>query len=77
MKGARGQGLLLAIDLPSPELRNKLVEMNFNKGLITLGCGPQSLRLIPPLIISEKEVDEGIVVLEQNVREVQNKEARK
>ncbi len=70
VQGARGQGLLLAIDLPDPAIRNKLVEMNFNKGLITLGCGTQSLRLIPPLIISEKEVDEGMVVLEQNVKEL-------
>ena len=71
VQGARGQGLFLAIDLPNPALRNKLVEMNFKKGLITLGCGSQSLRVIPPLIISENEVDEGMVVLEKNIQQLQ------
>ena len=64
---ARGLGLLLAFDLPNGELRNKLVGLNFEKGLLTLGCGPHSIRIIPPYIISEQEIDEGIKILGQNL----------
>src|SRR3989344_2833750 len=65
---ARGLGLLLAFDLPNGEIRNKLVDLNFEKGLLTLGCGPHSLRIIPPYIISEQEIDIGIDILEQNLK---------
>jgi len=65
---ARGLGLLLAFDLPNGEIRNKLVDLNFEKGLLTLGCGPHSLRIIPPYVISEQEIDIGIDILEQNLK---------
>ena len=65
---ARGLGLLLAFDLPNSEIRNKLVDLNFEKGLLTLGCGPHSLRIIPPYVISEQEIDIGIDILEQNLK---------
>ena len=65
---ARGLGLLLAFDLPNSELRNRLVELNFEKGLLTLGCGPHSMRIIPPYIISEQEIDEGIKVIDASLK---------
>ena len=64
----RGLGLSLAFDLPSAEIRNKLVDMNFCGGLLTLGCGQRSMRIIPPYIISEQEIDEGIAILEKNLK---------
>ena len=65
---ARGLGLLIAFDLPNSEIRNRLVELNFEKGLLTLGCGPHSMRIIPPYIISESEIDEGINILNLNLK---------
>ena len=66
----RGAGLFIAFDLPNAELRNKLVERNFHKGLLTLGCGSQSLRVIPPYIITNAEIDEGLAIIEQNLGEL-------
>ncbi|MFA4886762.1 MAG: aspartate aminotransferase family protein [Candidatus Nanoarchaeia archaeon] len=64
---ARGRGLLLSFDFKTSELRNKFIEMNFEKGLLTLGCGSHSLRIIPPYIISEQEIDEGITIFDHNL----------
>ncbi len=61
---ARGRGLMLAIDLdPSvsaPELaRRALMEQR----LVVNATGPATIRLEPPLIISEEEVDEALMRL--------------
>jgi acetylornithine/N-succinyldiaminopimelate aminotransferase len=55
----RGRGLMLAceLDTPAPEVvRRALLEQR----LIVNATGPTTVRLLPPLIISEDEVDEGI-----------------
>ncbi len=59
----RGLGLLLAFDMESSKETNAFVEASFKKGLLTLPCGPKSIRVIPPYIIKENEVDEAIGVM--------------
>jgi predicted acetylornithine/succinylornithine family transaminase len=58
----RGRGLMLAceLDVPAPELtRRALLEQR----LVVNATGPSTLRLLPPLIISESEIDEGLTRL--------------
>ena len=53
----RGKGLMIGIELvrdqktkeKATDLRNKLVQMAFHKGLLVLGSGDTTLRLCPPL----------------------------
>jgi acetylornithine/N-succinyldiaminopimelate aminotransferase len=55
----RGRGLMLAcdIDLPAPEVvRRALLEQR----LVVNATGPATVRLLPPLILTEAEVDEGL-----------------
>jgi L-lysine 6-transaminase len=59
----RGQGLLLAFDLPDRETRNWVRQRCWDAGLATLPCGPRSLRFRPPLIFSEAEVRHSLAVL--------------
>ncbi len=68
LSNSRGLGLMIAIDLPSADIRNRLVNLNFQKGLLTLGCGSHGLRIIPPYIISKSEIDEGMAILEENIK---------
>ena len=59
---ARGRGLMLAceLDVPAPEVtRRALLEQR----LVTNATGPTSLRLLPPLNVSEDEVDEALARL--------------
>lgn len=37
-------------------------------GLLILPCGKSSIRYIPPLVITDAEIDQGIEVLDQAIR---------
>jgi len=69
----RGLGLMTAFDLPNPNTRDNVVIECIKNGLIVLGCGKQSIRMIPPYIIERKEIDEGLEVMEQAVRTCRKK----
>jgi 4-aminobutyrate aminotransferase len=43
----------------------------FEKGLVILGCGETSIRLCPPLIVSEDEAMVGLDILEDALTQVE------
>ena len=59
MTDVRGRGLMLAVEFDSKDRREAVVEAAFNRGLLTLGCGYKTLRLLPPLDVTEREIDLG------------------
>ena len=61
----RGRGLLTAFDFPTKELRNKFVEKGMEHGVMFLGCGTQTIRFRPALIIQKDHIDEGLEVMEK------------
>jgi 4-aminobutyrate aminotransferase len=75
----RGRGLMIGIELvkdkstrePATELRNRVESLAFEKGLIILGCGETSIRLCPPLIVSEDEATVGLDILEEALTQVE------
>lgn len=61
VKEIRGRGLILGVQLdadPTP-----LVTAARERGLLIITCGTNTLRLVPPLIVSEKEIDSGMRIL--------------
>jgi 4-aminobutyrate aminotransferase len=74
----RGKGLMLAIELvkdgesrePAPEAAAKVAELAFRKGLLLLTCGESAVRVVPPLVITKKELMDGMGVLEECLRTV-------
>jgi 4-aminobutyrate aminotransferase len=75
----RGRGLMIGIELvkdkatrePAAALRNRVETLAFEKGLMILGCGETSLRLCPPLIVSEQEAMVALDILEEALTEVE------
>jgi len=65
---ARGLGLMCAFDLFTPEKRDMLVKRLYANGLIVLGCGEKTIRFRPPLIISSKEIDEAIDIIDKTLK---------
>jgi 4-aminobutyrate aminotransferase len=73
----RGKGLMIGIEIvednktkvPSPKLRDAIVNLAFAKGLLILGAGANTLRLAPPLIIDEEQADFAIKTLESCLQE--------
>lgn len=70
VSNARGLGLFCAFDLNTPDERNKLKNSCYDKGLIILGCGEKSMRFRPPLNISKGEVDMGISIIRDALKEL-------
>ena len=68
----RGLGLMLGIELvrdqatreKAPELRDRVVAMAFERGLLVLGAGDNTLRLCPPLVINREQCDFALDTLE-------------
>lgn len=57
----RGRGLLLGAVLDRPA--GPVVDALRDRGLLALTAGPDVLRLLPPLVVSEAEVDEALASL--------------
>ena len=55
ISNVRGKGLLVAFDLPDGVVRGLVVQACWDRGLAVLSCGPQSIRLRPPLVFSEPQ----------------------
>ncbi|HEX7362529.1 MAG TPA: acetyl ornithine aminotransferase family protein [Bryobacteraceae bacterium] len=61
----RGLGLMIGVELSTPDLRNRLVTLAFERGLLILGCGRNSIRLCPPLVIERDQADFAVDTLQQ------------
>ena len=66
----RGKGLFAAFDVFSPEARTTIRQKAMAKGLIILPCGESSIRFRPPLTITKSEIDAGIRILADSIREM-------
>jgi 4-aminobutyrate aminotransferase len=53
----RGVGLMLGVELATPELAGAVAQLCFKRGLLLLECGKKSIRFSPPLIITEAQAD--------------------
>jgi len=53
----RGRGLMVGIELKDPALVKRVVNAAFKKGLLLLGAGKSTIRLAPPLMIDEQDID--------------------
>ncbi|MFP8958579.1 aspartate aminotransferase family protein [Natrialbaceae archaeon A-CW3] len=63
----RGRGLMLAVEFDTPERRSAVVEEAVTRGLLTLGCGKKAIRLLPPLDVTEREIDLGADLLLESI----------
>ncbi|MDJ1433699.1 aminotransferase class III-fold pyridoxal phosphate-dependent enzyme [Halostagnicola sp. A-GB9-2] len=59
VEDVRGKGLMLAVEFDTAERRNAVVKESLERGLLTLGCGKKTIRLLPPLDSSEREIALG------------------
>jgi 4-aminobutyrate aminotransferase len=75
----RGRGLMIGAEFVKSretkeravELRNHVIHSAFQKGLLLLPCGTNTIRFIPPLNIERNLVEEGLHILETAVTEAE------
>jgi 4-aminobutyrate aminotransferase len=74
----RGAGLMIGMEfvkdratkVPAKEFATRLVARAYENGLLLLECGASGIRIIPPLMIEPKVLDEGLDMLRQSFQEV-------
>jgi 4-aminobutyrate aminotransferase len=60
----RGMGLMLAMELKTPELAAQLVQRAFERGLLLLTAGSRAVRISPPLVLDPDEAATGLEIIE-------------
>ncbi len=76
----RGRGLMIGIEIVkdqdtrevATEWRNQIETLAFDRGLLILGCGETSIRLAPPLIVSQEEADIALDILEESIAQIEH-----
>jgi 4-aminobutyrate aminotransferase-like enzyme len=64
----RGLGLLLAVELAPPADAKEVAGRLLDAGLIVNAVTPTALRLAPPLLVSDDELDAAVGILEEVLR---------
>ncbi|MGB6877136.1 MAG: acetyl ornithine aminotransferase family protein [Candidatus Acidiferrales bacterium] len=75
----RGKGLMIGVEIVrdkktkerAADLRNKIVDRAFLKGLLILGAGENTIRVAPPLVIDEEQAEYAVRILGECIAEVQ------
>lgn len=71
----RGMGLMIGVEFvedrtsnkPAPALRDRIEAACFERGLIILGAGTNTIRWSPPLILTNENVDVAIEIFDQAI----------
>lgn len=64
----RGKGLMLAVEMDTRQRRDTVIAEAVQRGLLLLGCGSKSIRVLPPLDVTDREIDLGTTRLLSAIR---------
>lgn len=71
----RGRGLMIGVEIVKDQKtkeygadeRNRIVELAFERGILFLGCGPSTIRIAPPLVVTKDQADAAMDALEESI----------
>ncbi len=71
----RGMGMMIGVEFvkdrttrtPDPELRDRVEAATFERGVILLGCGFNTIRWSPPLILTRENVDVAVEIFDEAI----------
>ena len=77
----RGKGLMIGVEIVrdqktkerAHDFRESIVDRAFEKGLLLLGAGENTIRIAPPLVIDEEQADFSVRTLEECIGEVESR----
>jgi len=75
----RGRGLMIGVEIVKDQAtreygaseRDRIVEAAFERGILFLGCGPSTIRIAPPLIVTKDEADVAMDALEESIAAIE------
>ncbi len=76
----RGIGFMIGVEFvldkqskkPDPEIRDRIIDLAYEYGLLTLGCGKSVIRISPPLCTTKSQVDEALEILDYVISIAEN-----
>ena len=71
----RGFGMMIGVEfvedregrVPAPELRDRIEVECYQRGLIILGAGHNTIRWSPPLILTKENVDVALEIFDEAI----------
>jgi 4-aminobutyrate aminotransferase len=74
----RGKGLMVGVEIvkdrqikeKAPDWRNEIIKKAFEKGLLLLGCGENTIRFSPALTVTTEEMDVCLTIFEETLLEI-------
>jgi 4-aminobutyrate aminotransferase len=75
----RGRGLMIGVEIVKDQTtreygtseRDRIVQLAFERGILFLGCGPSTIRIAPPLVVTKDEADVAMDALEESIASVE------
>ncbi len=67
----RGRGLMIAIEFDTKQRRDDVVEHALQEGLLLLSCGRKTIRLLPPLDVTDRELALAVSMLSEAAKSAQ------
>ncbi|NDJ85732.1 MAG: acetyl ornithine aminotransferase family protein [Chloroflexi bacterium] len=75
----RGRGMMIGVELVKDRetreyakaLRDDVIHQAYRNGLLLLGCGKSTLRLMPPLMLEKPLADEALQIIDKSLAEVE------
>lgn len=69
ISNVRGLGMMIAADYNAGDVKD-FVKLCLKSGIIVLSCGNNALRVVPPLILTEKQAKEGLAIIKKTLAKV-------
>lgn len=69
IRDMRGKGLILGVEFKNKDIAKEIVGKAFDKGLLTILTEQKVMRILPPLIVKEKEIDIALGIIRESLKE--------
>ncbi len=66
----RGLGLMLGVEFNKKEIRNDVIKRLFKNKLLVIPSGIKTIRIFPPLVITDEEISKGLDIFEKVLKEI-------
>jgi 4-aminobutyrate aminotransferase len=70
VKDVRGKGLMIGVEFDSGETADAVEMQAFDRGLLVLEAGDSSIRMSPPLVVSQSEAETAVRLFTESVTHV-------
>lgn len=70
IEDVRGKGLILGIEFKSPEIAKSVIKKCIGGGLLTIHTADTVMRILPPLIVTKKEIEFALNIINHSLKEV-------